>query len=115
MLNPNGEKLRRYEEMILRRENSKEEVTLSVQGPLDSDTAEQFQKQLNELAAGEYRVLTLDLSEVPSINSTCIGKILLLRKSLTEQDRLIRIKGCSDAVYNTLQLIKFDKLINVSR
>ena len=101
--------------MFHRRERSKEDVELQVQGPLDSDTAEEFQKILQDLATSDYKTITLDLSQVPSINSTSIGKILLLRKSLTEQDRQIRIQGCSDALYTTFQLIQFDKQIEIDR
>lgn len=101
--------------MFSRNELSEEEVQLQVTGSLDSEAAEQFQKELQRLAGGDHKTITLDLSEVPSINSTCIGKILLLRKSLTEQDRSIRISGCSDALYNTFQLIDLDKRINIER
>jgi anti-anti-sigma factor len=103
------------ETMFDQNERSKEEVELRVQGALDSDTAEEFQEILKDLAASDYKTITLDLSQVPSINSTSIGKILLLRKSLTEQDRLIRIDGCSEALYTTFQLIQFDKQINIDR
>ena len=101
--------------MFTRKELSEEEVRLQVKGSLDTDAAEQFQKELGNLAGGDYRTITLDLSEVPSINSTCIGKILLLRKSLTEQNRSVRISGCSDALYNTFHLINLDKRINIDR
>ena len=101
--------------MFRRKEISEQEVQLQVTGSLDSETAEQFQKELKSLADGDHRTITLELSEVPSINSTCIGKILLLRKSLTEQDRSIRISGCSDSLYNTFQLIDLDKRISIDR
>jgi anti-anti-sigma factor len=99
--------------MFRRKEISEQEVQLQVSGSLDRDAAEQFQLELNSLASGVHKTITLELSEVPSINSTCIGKILLLRKSLTEQDRAIRISGCSDALYNTFQLIDLDKRISI--
>jgi anti-anti-sigma factor len=101
--------------MFVQNEKSRHEVELRVQGPLASEAAEEFQKVLQELSAGDYKIISLDLSGVPSINSTCIGKILLLRKSLAEQDRTIRINGCSDALYNTFQLIKFDRLVSIER
>jgi anti-anti-sigma factor len=101
--------------MFVRNEVSSDEVELQVQGPLSNDAAEEFQKTLHDLAAGDHKTITLNLSEVPSINSTCIGKILLLRKNLTEQDRIIRVNGCSDALYNTFQLIKFDRLVSIDR
>jgi anti-anti-sigma factor len=101
--------------MFERSEISEQEVQLQVRGSLDSAAAEQFQMELNRLADGDHKTITLDLSEVPTINSTCIGKILLLRKSLTEQDRSIRISGCSDALYNVFHLIDLDKRINIDR
>jgi anti-anti-sigma factor len=101
--------------MFTRNEISAEEIQLKVAGSLDSEAAEQFQKELGDLAGGAHKIITLELTEVPAINSTCIGKILLLRKSLTEQDRSIRIRGCSDALYNTFQLIDLDKRISIDR
>jgi anti-anti-sigma factor len=101
--------------MFSLKEISEEEVQLQVTGSLNSQAAEKFQTELKRLAGGNHRTITLELSDVPSINSTCIGKILLLRKSLTEQDRAIRIRGCSDALYNTFQLIDLDKRISIER
>ena len=101
--------------MFKSKEISEQEVRLQVTGSLDSEAAEQFQKELKLLADGNHKTIALDFSEVPSINSTCIGKILLLRKSLNEQDRSIRISGCSDALYNTFQLIDLNKRINIDR
>ena len=88
---------------------------MEVHGPLNGETADDFQKQLEELAAGKHQTITLDLSDVNAINSSCIGKILLFRKRLSESGRTIQIKGCSDTLYNTFQLIKFDKLISIEK
>jgi len=101
--------------MFLHKELSKDEIVLQIGGPLNGEPASEFQKHLEELAAGPHKTITLNLSEASSINSSCIGKILLFRKKLVEQDRTIRIKGCSDSLYNTFQLIKFDKLISIEK
>ncbi len=101
--------------MFKKREVSTDEVILEVEGALNGEAANEFQKNLEELAAGPHRIITLDLSKVDAINSSCIGKILLFRKRLSETRRTIQIKGCSDSLYNTFQLIKFDKLINIEK
>ena len=101
--------------MFLQKEVSKDEVLLEISGPLNGEPANEFQKYLEELSEGSYKTITLNLSEVSSINSSCIGKILLFRKKLAEQDRTIRIRGCSDSLYSTFQLIKFDKLLSIER
>jgi anti-anti-sigma factor len=102
-------------EVLTPREVSAEEVELKVHSPLNGSAAEEFQRSLNRLLASGYRTITLDLSSATAVNSSCIGKILLLRKSLAEQQRSIRIRGCSDALYNTFQLIKLDRLISIER
>ena len=101
--------------MFTKKELSAEEIMLEVHGALNGDTADQFQKNLEELAASPHRVISLNLADVNAINSSCIGKILLFRKRLSEENRTIQIKGCSDSLYNTFQLIKFDKLITIDR
>ena len=101
--------------MLTRNEVSRDEVLLSVEGPLDGEPANEFQAQLEELTEGSYRTITLDLTKVASINSSSIGRILLCRKRLAEQGRTIRIDGCSDSLYSTFELIKFDKLIPIKR
>ncbi|MBW8003904.1 MAG: STAS domain-containing protein [Planctomycetes bacterium] len=101
--------------MFLQKEVSKDEIILQITGPLNGEPANEFQKHLEELSVGSHKTITLNLSEVSSINSSCIGKILLFRKKLAEQDRTIRIRGCSDSLYNTFQLIKFDKLLSIEK
>ncbi len=101
--------------MFLKKEISNDEINLQVTGPLNGEPANEFQKNLEELAVGSHKIITLNLKEVNSINSSSIGKILLFRKRLAEQDRTIQIKGCSDSLFNTFQLIKFDKLLTIER
>ena len=101
--------------MFLKKEISNDEINLQVTGPLNGEPANEFQKNLEELAVGSHKIITLNLKEVNSINSSSIGKILLFRKRLSEQDRTIQIKGCSDSLFNTFQLIKFDKLLTIER
>ena len=101
--------------MFLKKELSKEEIVLQISGPLNGEPANEFQTHLEELAGGSHNTITLDLNEVSSINSSCIGKILLYRKKLAEQDKSIQIRGCSDSLYNTFHLIKFDKLLSIEK
>ena len=101
--------------MFQKSEPSRDEIVLRVSGALNGEPAVRFQNMLEELAGGSHRTITLNLQEVGSINSSCIGKILLLRKQLAEQDRVLRIRGCSEPLYTTFHLIQFDRLLNVER
>ncbi len=101
--------------MFHRKALSPEEMCLEVHGPLSGEATNEFHKQLLELAAEKHKTVTLDLSDVSTINSSSLGKILLFRKKLSEDGRTLRIKGCSDALFRTFQMIKFDTLISIQK
>ncbi len=101
--------------MFTVKEASREETVLSVQGPLSGEATNEFQTRMEELAAGHSLTISLDFSQTPSINSSALGKILLFRKKLAEGGRTLRIVGCSDALFKTFQMIKFDKLVTIRK
>jgi anti-anti-sigma factor len=94
---------------------SKDEVVLAVDGSLTGESANEFQRQVEELSAGNWGTITLDLSKTVSINSSVLGKILLFRKQLAESERTLQIRGCSEVLFKTFQMIKFNTLISVQR
>lgn len=101
--------------MFERKDLSKDEVLLTVVGSLSGETTNEFHRQVEELASASYVTISLDLSRTDSINSSALGKILLFRKKLAEQQRTLQIKGCSESLFKTFQMIKFDTLISIKR
>ena len=94
---------------------SREEVMLSVIGPLTAETSMEFHRQLQQLFAGGSPVISLDLTRTESISSAALGKILLFKKKLAENRRTLQIRGCSENLYSTFQMINFDSLISIQR
>jgi anti-anti-sigma factor len=101
--------------MFEREAVSKNEIVLQVPGSLSAETTNEFQKQVEELSKESWSTITLDLSRTMSINSSALGKILLFRKRLAEQERVLQIRGCSEALFKTFQMIKFDTLISIKK
>jgi len=101
--------------MFERKDLSRNEVVLSVVGPLAGEATNEFHRQVEELVAASYATIFLDLSKTDSINSSALGKILLFRKKLAENQRTLQIKGCSETLYKTFLMIKFDTLIPIER
>ncbi len=101
--------------MFERKTISGDEVLLSVIGSLSGETTNEFHRQVEELVGASYGIISLDLSRTDSINSSALGKILLFRKKLAEQQRTLQIKGCSESLYKTFQMIKFDTLISIKK
>jgi anti-anti-sigma factor len=101
--------------MFQRKNVSKDEVLLEIGGSLSGETTSEFHRQMEEMAAGQWPTITLDLSKTAAINSSALGKILLFRKKLAEQQRVLQIRGCSESLFKTFQMIKFDTLISIER
>jgi len=101
--------------MFERKDRSKNEVALSVVGPLAGEAVTEFHRQVEELVSASYETIVLDLSRTDSINSSALGKILLFKKKLTESRRNLKIKGCSELLFKTFTMIKFDTLIEIER
>jgi len=101
--------------MFTQKETSREEIILSVQGPLSGETTAELHTRLEQFVAGHYVTITLDLSQTPSINSSALGKILLFRQKLAEGGRTLQIVGCSEPLFKTFQMIKFDKLVTIKK
>jgi anti-anti-sigma factor len=101
--------------MFERKVISKDEVVLEVSGSLSGEATNEFHQHIEELAAGNSTKITLDLSKTMTINSSALGKILLFRKRLAEQERTLQIRGCSDPLFKTFQMIKFDTLISIKK
>lgn len=98
------------------KEVSKDEVVLEIHGLLTGiESTDTFHHQLQELMASNIKIITLNFKDVESINSSCIGKIYLFQKKMEEDGRKIQIRGCSDNVHKTFQLIKLEQLINIER
>jgi anti-anti-sigma factor len=101
--------------MFERKMISKDEVVLEVSGSLSGETTNEFHQHIEELAAGDSVKITLDLTNTTAINSSALGKILLFRKRLAEQERTLQIRGCSESLFKTFQMIKFDTLISIKK
>ncbi|MGO9308647.1 MAG: STAS domain-containing protein [Spirochaetia bacterium] len=101
---------------MLRQETvSQFETILVVSGALAGEAVEEFGRKLTELCAGRFSIITLDLSQVPSMNSAAIGKLLTIRKRLLDQQTSLRIQGVSPGLYELLHMIKLDQLFDIRK
>jgi anti-anti-sigma factor len=98
------------------KEVSNHEIILEVHGTLmGMEATESFEEQLKKLEDTEKKIITLNFTDVDSINSSCIGKIFLYQKRMEETGRTIKIRGCSEGLLKTFQLIKLERLISIEK
>ena len=99
--------------MIQRNEIAPGQVILEIDGSLSGSIAQDFQDMLEDIVSKNYEMITLDMQKTTSINSACIGRMLLARKKLKDVNAAIQIKGCSDVIYESLTALNLDKLITI--
>jgi anti-anti-sigma factor len=102
-------------EMLRQETVSQFETILVVIGALAGEAVEEFDRKMTELCAGRFTLITLDLSQVPSMNSAAIGKLLSFRKRLLDQQKSLRIHGLSDGLRKLLHVLKLDELFDITK
>lgn len=92
-----------------------DEYKLTVVGPIDNVSVDQLRSAFEDVYGSVPSKVRLDLRAVSTINSSGIGKILMLYKNLRKENGTLEISGISDSLYETFQLIKLDKIISIQR
>ena len=88
---------------------------LEVVGSLDNSCAEEFQGLMNDFLEADSCKLLLDLKQAPTINSRCLGKLLLAREGFAERGKELEISGCSEDLFETFQRLRLDLIVPISR
>jgi anti-sigma B factor antagonist len=88
---------------------------VKVIGGVDTSAAEILRLKLKEIILQKPQKVVLDLSMVPTMGSSGIGKILMFFKSLKEGNSIFEIKGIHENLYSFFKVIKLDKLFPISQ
>jgi anti-anti-sigma regulatory factor len=92
------------------------EIIVELEGSLSGDDSVRELEQLfGEIERSPQRIITFNLQKVPAINSSNLGKIFMFFNRLRAEGRTLRIKGCSDTLYRTFQLIEMENHIPYER
>ena len=86
---------------------------IKVSGIIDNDNAEELKKHLSDVQDKNVKDATLDLSLVPSITSSGIGKLLVFYKALDSKGGKITIDGIHSNLLKLFKSIKLDKLFDI--
>ncbi len=87
---------------------------IKISGAVDESSTEKLRAELNKIAFGKPTKVVMDLSLVPTIGSSGIGKILLFYKSLESIRSQFEIKGIQDNLHRLFKSVKLDKLFPIS-
>jgi anti-anti-sigma factor len=89
-------------------------LIVKVSGAVDTSAAEILRSELNKIAGQRQKKVVMDLSMVPTMGSSGIGKILMFFKSLDSSKASFEIKGIHENLFNIFKAVKLDKLFPIS-
>jgi len=84
-----------------------------VNGAINIETASDLKKVFDDVLLKGAKFVRLNLKNVPISNSSGIGNILMLFKSLKQRDGVLEIRGISKNLKEMMRLVKIDTLINI--
>jgi anti-sigma B factor antagonist len=87
---------------------------ITVSGGVDTAAAEILRSELTKAMIYKPRKVVMNLSLVPTMGSSGIGKILMYFKSLDSNKVSFEIKGIHENVYSIFKAVKLDKLFPIS-
>jgi anti-anti-sigma factor len=93
--------------------SDKTSLTLTLLGKFDYTCQQLFQASYESIAPVPEHVV-LDVLEVPSIDSSALGMLLLLRSYAGGDEADVSIVNAQADVYKLLQTCKFDDLFQVT-
>jgi len=89
-------------------------LLIKLSGAVDTSAAEILRSELNKIATQKPQKVIMDLTLVPTMGSSGIGKILMFFKSLDSMKSSFEIKGIHENLYSIFKAVKLDKLFPIS-
>lgn len=91
-------------------------VHVAVRGSIDTEGAPELTMRFADIAKDDsLRHAVFDLSEVPSITSAGIGKLLTFFKHFDKKGGTMSIKGISEALHQQFREIHLDLIIPIKK
>lgn len=85
-------------------------LVISVKGLLDESSLNEFRRAVVQAITGPERLIIIDASGVPLIDSDGFGALINLQKRLTETGKTLALAGCQEPVRIALALTRLEVL-----
>lgn len=90
-------------------------VKVAIIGAVDNENAEELKDYFQQLLDKQFQEAVFDLSFVPFITSSGIGKFLIFYKNIVSTGRKMRIKGINENLLDLFKSIKLDQLFPIEK
>ena len=88
-------------------------VAVALTGGIHIEQADELLDVFNSIIEKKPKEVVIDLSDLRSITSSGIGKIVLLYKGLQKCKGKMKILGVNDTIMQIFKIVKLDKLMEI--
>jgi len=88
-------------------------TTVNLTGDIYTEQGDELQQVFDGIIEKNPKEVVINLSELKSITSSGIGKIVYLFKELDKEGGKIRIVGVNDTIMQIFKIVKLDKLMKI--
>ena len=86
---------------------------VTIVGVMENTEANALVEPMEELLEAESREIVFDLSKVPYMTSSAIGKFVILHRNLVQNGRHMRVRGIDPELLELFKDIRLDTLFPI--
>jgi anti-anti-sigma factor len=98
--------------MNITKDYNENELTLSVEGRIDTITSKDLENEIDE-EFGNFNSLTMDFTDLTYISSAGLRVLIVTHKKLKNEDIPFSIKNVNDIVGEIFRISGFDKILKI--
>lgn len=98
--------------MKITKKYDKKELTLSVEGRIDTITSQELDKEIND-ELGQFDSLIIDFADLEYISSAGLRVLIATQKKLKAENIPFVIRNVNDAVGEIFRMSGFDKILKI--
>ena len=91
---------------------AEKELTLSIEGHVDTITSQDLEKEINE-ELGKFNSLIIDFTNLEYISSAGLRVLIATQKKLKTDNIAMVIKNVNDSVKEIFKMSGFDKILTI--
>jgi len=99
--------------MDIKVEEENGKINVKLKGDVFVEQGDELMNAFNSILKKEPKSITIDMSELKSISSSGIGKIVMLYKDMDKKGGKVKIVGVNNTIMQIFKIVKLDKLIEI--
>ncbi|ATC87268.1 STAS domain-containing protein [Pseudoalteromonas sp. NZS127_1] len=88
-------------------------LTIQIKGKFDFNLVQSFRQAYAQMSEKTVKVI-IDLRETDYMDSSALGMLLNMKKTIDSQVKTIEISNCQPQLRKILQISRFDKKFDIS-